>query len=499
MHKYFFILFVFILLTNPGYSAEYERLLQKGLKFAYNFQIDEAEDVFEQIIRKYPDDPRGYHYISNLYLWTYLSNKSDSIYKKFIDYTDTTIKKSEQFLSRNNKNDESVLYILGATYGYRSIAFVSTNKYLDAIWASRNSQSSLKKVIEINPENYDAYLGLGLFNFALGQVPSAFKWALSLIGFSGDKESGVKLIEKAAEKGIYAKVEASFYLSQIYSDFYEEYDKAEKLLFSITSKYPENILFQYSNAVLQIKKRNLNIAEKSLNKIITNEDSRFRQIIAFSNFLLGDVQYRKNKFEDAITFYNRFFQMTNEIDYIGIANYRIAVCYEITGDRLTASKHFLLAQNGNLDLSDDAYAKRRSEIFVKRNLSSYEIDLIKAANFSENANYKNAFEGLMYIIEHCEEEPIQAEAYYYLSDVAFHTGNFDDAVQFSGKAAALNSDNENWIKPFAFYIAAKASFKLNEIEQGRYFIKEAENIKNYDYEGRHKARLKLLNQKYSAS
>lgn len=499
MNKLFLPLLFFLFFVDFTYASELERLLQKGLNYSYNFQIDEAEEVFNEMINKFPDDPRGFHYISNLYLWTYLSNKNDTIYRKFIEYTDITIKKAEEFLSKNNNDREAILYILGATYGYRSIAFVNANKYLDAIWASRNSQSSLKKVIEMNPNNYDAFLGLGLFNFALGQVPSAFKWALTLIGFSGDKETGVEYISTAAAKGKYAKVEASFYLAQIYSDFYEEYDKAERLLNPLLNKYSGNVLFQYSNAVLQIKKRKLEIAEKSLLKIISNEDERFRQIIAYSYFLLGDVNYRNNKFEKAIEYYNTFFQLTNEIDYLGIANYRIGIAYEVIGDRTTSSKHFLLAQNGNLDLADDAYAKRRSDIFVKRQLNTFEIDLIRASNFTESGKYNSALEGLNYIIEMSKDEEIIAEAYYYLSDLSYHTGKFNEAMLYADTAASFNVANEKWIKPHSLYIAAKSSFRLTENEKTRYYLREAERIRNYDYEEKLKARLKMLGQKIRTS
>ena len=99
------------------------------------------------------------------------------------------------------------------------MAFGKAENFLDAVWATKKSESYLSEVMEINPKKNDAYLGLGLYNFAVAQIPSSFKWALNLAGISGDKETGVKYIEIAAENGNYAKVEAQYYLSQIQHGF----------------------------------------------------------------------------------------------------------------------------------------------------------------------------------------------------------------------------------------------------------------------------------------
>ena len=94
--------------------------------------------------------------------------------------------------------------------------------------------------MEINPENYDAYLGIGLFNFAAGQTPTAFRWALKLAGINGDTETGLSNIKVAAEKGKFSKVEAQYYYSQIAS----EYRYCFGISFSISKKISGEYSFQ---------------------------------------------------------------------------------------------------------------------------------------------------------------------------------------------------------------------------------------------------------------
>ncbi|MFO7444976.1 MAG: hypothetical protein R6W90_01360, partial [Ignavibacteriaceae bacterium] len=65
--------------------------------------------------------------------------------------------------------------------------------------------------------------------------------------------------------------------------------------------------------------------------------------------------------------------------------YRLALAFEITGDRNTARKYFSLSKNGNMDIEDDIFAKRRGEVYSKRTLSQSEIVVVKAGNLIESA------------------------------------------------------------------------------------------------------------------
>ncbi|MCK7526710.1 MAG: hypothetical protein MZV64_58490 [Ignavibacteriales bacterium] len=54
-----------------------------------------------------------------------------------------------------------------------------------------------------------------------------------------------------------------------------------------------------------------------------------------------------------------FLESTPTNDYNGIANYRLALSYELTDDRKNAEKYFSVSGSGNMDLEDDQLAKRK--------------------------------------------------------------------------------------------------------------------------------------------
>ena len=257
-----------ILFTSLNFAQpEIEKNISKALEQSYNFKWEDAEETLNKLIEKYPEDPRGYHYLSGIYLWYYLGSKNKTDYDRFVDYSDTTIDKAEKIIDEKPE-DEKTLYILGADYNYRAIVFTNAGNFLDAAWATKKSESYLSHLLSIDSLQYDAYLGLGLYNFAVGHIPSAFNWALSLVGFDGDKETGLKYIKIAAEKGKRSKVEAQYYLSQILSEVMFDYDGSKKYIKSLIKKYPDNLLFNYSLAVLELKQRNL----KGVRKIFKEDN-----------------------------------------------------------------------------------------------------------------------------------------------------------------------------------------------------------------------------------
>jgi tetratricopeptide (TPR) repeat protein len=474
----------FLIFTSLLFAQqEIDRQINKGLDACYDFRWNQADQIFRGLISRYPDDPRGYHFESSIYLWYYLGGNDKSDLDTFEVYSDKAISKGEAILGENEKS-EIAIYTLGANYNYRAIAFGKAGNFLDAAWATKKSESYLSQVLEINPKKSDAYLGLGLYNFAVAQIPPAFKWALNLVGISGDKDTGVKYIEMTAEKGSYAKVEAQYYLAQIKMDFLIEYESAAALLKSLVQRFPQNLLFNYSYAVLLMKQKRLTEAGKFLDKVIKAEGKQFSQIISLSWFLKGDINFRNNNLDSARSYYLHFLSTARDNDYTGIAAYRLAVCYEAEGNREESVKYFEKAQTGNMDLDDDIYARRKGEIYAKRTLASSELDLIFISNMIESGKYKAALDSLNALFPILQAEKLKAEALLYSSEASYYMGKYQEAIDFANQALGLDSSNEKWVIPFSYYYIAKAGNKLGNADLVRLNAEKADEENNYDYQNK---------------
>ena len=476
---------VFIFLFSSGIFSQQdiERQILKGLDACYNFNWDKADQTFQDLIKKYPDDPRGYHFESSIYLWYYLGSNDKNDLDEFEKYSDITLKKGEAIRDKDEK-DEMALYFLGANYNYRAIAFGKAGNFLDAAWATKKSESYLSQVIDLNPRNYDAYLGLGLYNFAVAQIPPAFKWALNLVGISGDQNTGVKYIQSAAEKGHYARIEAQYYFAQINMDFLIDYQSSSAVLKKLVRRYPGNLLFNYSYAVLLIKQRKLSDADSFLNKVINAHDDQFKQITFFSYFLKGDINFMNNRPDSAKSYYLQFLDGAKDNDYTGIASYRLAVCYEATGNRDEAVKYFQKAQTGNMDLDDDIYAKRKGEIYANRTLSSHELKLIYNSNMILSGKYKAAYDSLAAILPLIQAPKLKAEALLYMSEADYNMGNYKESIDLADSSLAIDPSNEKWIIPFSYYCLARANKKLGNTDEVKFNSEKAWDENQYDYQNK---------------
>lgn len=489
------IYFIFFFLGTFTFAQNgMNTLISEGLNYSYNFQNSKAQNSFKQIIKKYPSFPHGYHYYSTLYLWKYLSNSQKEDLELFLAYSDSAIAKGKKKLYENEK-DAEIQYIIGASYGCRSIALGKSESYLEMIWATRQSESYLEDALENNSELYDAYVGLGLFKFALSRVPSAFKWALSVIGFDPDQDEGLRLLNLTAQKGRFAKVEAKYYLAQIYSEYFQDYDSSEKLLRGLNNEYPENLLFLYSLAVNEMKRRNLNHAEKLLLKINSLHNNLYPQINAFTVFLLGDINFRRNNFKKAESYYKSFIEIAPDYNYTGIANLRRGISLLFEGDDNEAKISFEKARKGNTTLDDDAYAAKKGFLWLKNSPNEIDLTLIRMENNLENKKYKIVFDSLSLLLDSLKNERHIAYARILLSDAAFHLKKYDDALNFAVLSFQHKIHEESWIAPTGYVYSAKALIEKKNFTRAKEFLDDAEKLSDYDYASKIKSMIASLRQK----
>lgn len=476
--KYFFFFFIIIIVDSFG--ARFNQQIESGLRAAYNFEFNSATRIFKHVAQKYPNEPEGYHYLSMLYLWYYLGSKNEIEYSTFLRYSDIALDLAQKKLERKI-NSAHTNFILGQIYTYRAMAHAKKQNSLEAFWATKKAVDFYKETLSINPKYYDAYYGLGLFKYTLSYVPSLFNWALKVTNLSGSKQEGLQLLKKAYKYGKISKTESAFHLSRIYLDYIANYDSAEVYLSGITAKYPRNIIFNYQFAILNINKRNLNRADFYLDKVLSLKESKFVQTNSFAFFLKGEIEFRKNNFSKALEYYDKFLATTKDFDYSGITYFNMAICTAALNKSEEGKKYLLLARNGNDDISDDNYAKRRSAILFEKGISKLQLKIFKANNYLNNAEYSKSIDLLKPIIDSLKNSDEKGEALLILSDALLSSGRIREALKYSIVGGKLEYENEKWIYPSILYISAKAHKAAGKWKDARQILIEAERSNDSDF------------------
>ncbi|KAA0242744.1 MAG: DUF3808 domain-containing protein [Ignavibacteriales bacterium] len=471
-------------------QSDLKTRISTGLEALYNFNFKSSDKTFNSILSKYPDHPAGYHYKSISYLWFYLDSKDESNLNKFIELSDSAIEKAEIKL-KSDSSDLFSLYILSSVYGNRTFAYTRDENYFDAVFAARKFHLYSDELLAKDSLYYDAYMGKGLFNFAISQAPQTWSWAINLVGMAGDKKKGLQFLEIASKKGNFAKVEAKFYLSQIFSEFLLKYAQSKKLLNELIFRFPKNLLFRFALANLQVKTFDLSSASRNYMTIYSSTDTNFIQLKNYSAMLMGNILYAKGDYDESRKYYNRFLEQTVDDHFKSVVALKIGLSHLIEGDSLSALLYFDKTDEGNMDLDDDAYAKKKGEEYLTKLPASNELKLILINNMIDAGKFKAAVDSLEKFIELPVSDTLRAEAILCFSNALFYQGKFKKSLEYAVAVFNFN-ECELWVKPFACYYAARASKELNNNVDAEFFIGYAGQFRNYYYENKLKDKLSYL-------
>lgn len=144
---------------------------------------------------------------------------------------------------RQNPQDEQALFALALTNGIQGDYTARVERrYWASVKYGRLGDEFARKLLQQDPQFYDAYVWTGITNYICGSLPWPLRWSSRLFGLSGDKATGVANLRLAAEKGQYLSPYAKLLLSIAYL---REKNKpaAAALMAELSSEFPTNALF----------------------------------------------------------------------------------------------------------------------------------------------------------------------------------------------------------------------------------------------------------------
>lgn len=495
MKKLVLFLFIFITALQATYSqSNLQNQLQQGIDKVYNFEFDSAERVFNRIVDNYPNQPHGYYQLAQLHFWIFLGTRDPGEYIVFLKFADLAQEKIDKILD-TEENNYRLLSMAGNLTTFKAMAHATNNSSVDAFWASKKAVNYFEKALEANPKYYDAYLGLGLFDYAMSFVPDFLKWAVKLTGLSSNKPRGLNYIKLAYARGAQSRTEASFHLSKIYTDYLADYDSAYIYIRNIISRYPANSLFHYQYAVTLIKDKKFDTAYEELNKVIRINNTKIPQIIALAYYRRGEILFKRNKFEDAIKQYEKFLESTKELDFTGVAALNIAIANKMLGNESEYSKYLPLAKDGNQDVFEDSYARKKSEELIAKGISDDNLFIIRTKNNLDAGRYKTVRDSLKLLIDDVKNPERRILVLTYFAEAAFNLKLYSEANYAAEQILKSEIKNEKWVLSFANYVMAEVALSHGNKNEAREFLEEALDKNNYDFKDQIQADLENLSRR----
>lgn len=282
-----------------------------SIEEAYKGHYLEALKNTKKIIALVPEHPAGYLYTSVVLSWIIDTFYNYDYAKEFLEMTEKTISLSKSMIQKNRLDPWGYVY-LGGAYGFRGIYYSIVGDFFYAFIDGVKGNYNIKKAVDLNPEIYDNYFGVGTFEFWRAYYTGKFFW---LSGGDENKQKGIDKVLLAIEKGKYTSKEASFSLVRIYlSD--KKYRKAINTGSAILKKSPVSIKIRRFMGEAQIKVGDSEDAVKTflkMRELLVAHRLTTPAALLDANIRLAKAQLAMNKKNEAIKILNNSNRLVKKI------------------------------------------------------------------------------------------------------------------------------------------------------------------------------------------
>ena len=272
--------------ANPASDA----LRAKASGQIYNLDRDEAIATFRQAIAADPQDAAAHRGLAtglwlsitfqrgNMTVDDYLgrvtkptgpagpaASAAPDVVAAFQAAVERAIAIAQARLAQNPR-DADAHYQLGAAAGLRaSYAATVEGRVLGAFRAAREAYDEHEQVLSLDPRRKDAGLIVGTYRYIVSALALPVRWMAYVVGFGGDKDRGLNMIEEAAAYGGDNQEDARFALILLYNRE-RRYDDALKQLAILRATFPRNRLVWLEAGATNLRAGRPADAEKALNE-----------------------------------------------------------------------------------------------------------------------------------------------------------------------------------------------------------------------------------------
>lgn len=282
------------ILSNPTLHS----LVHQGIDLTWQQRYDEADSVFLQISREFPDHPAGYVYMAGALQSRAIDHEMQIDVARFDSLIELAKRKAKALIDQE-RDTKWGYFFLGTADGYSSYARVYRGDWIGGAMKGFASVSSFKDAIKLDSALYDSYAGIGAFYYWRSRRTEYFNW---LVG--DDRPEAFTFLRRTVDKGLYNKHTALSMLVAIYTDA-GWYEKAVECSRIGLMQYPANRTFLWGLATALHKLDKFSEAAEAYQKLLEAivgepDNNRYNEIVCRLNLAkvsmaLGDsTQVRRN-------------------------------------------------------------------------------------------------------------------------------------------------------------------------------------------------------------
>ena len=285
----------------------------EGINGVYSLDYPTAQQNIQKVFDVAPDHPFA-HFGNAMIAWSryeYEFETSDdrqrAVFEKILD---DSIKGIERW-KKKHPDDPNAYMGIGALYGLRALFSMRNRSWITAYFSGRKAIKNLERSLALDPTYYDAYFGLGIYQYFAGTLPAVIKILAKIVAIKGNPDEGVAQLNLAREKATFTSDSAKLILIEVQntrgSKFYNP-QKSLEFIRQLRAKYPNNPLMRYVEVICLYETGQYDQVTAQANEFLRliGTDPFYKDIyIARAYTALGTAQMAQGNFEQARTVFER--------------------------------------------------------------------------------------------------------------------------------------------------------------------------------------------------
>ncbi len=317
---HFFILLFCLNYISFGQTAEFDSLLNTGIKQIYNIKFEEAEKTFDLVESKYEQHPAGKFFKAMIIWWKISLDQNNEEYDELFEKKlEEVIDFCDDLLDENDENVDAISF-KGGALGFRGRLYALRKEWFDAALDGKDALPLVYEAFEIDSTNEDVKLGFGIYNYYAAAIPEKYPFIKPAMFFfpGGDKEKGIEQLKTAALKSKYAAVESEYFLLNLYYQFENNYNEALKYAYALNEKFPDNPLFEKYLGRIFVKKGDYKQASLYFFDIKRKCENNFpgysEKLLREASYYLGVNYLQQNEIDSSRTCFEICEAISKDLD-----------------------------------------------------------------------------------------------------------------------------------------------------------------------------------------
>jgi tetratricopeptide repeat protein len=347
----------------------YDQRIQDGIDLIYGLRFEQADTHFEAIIEAAPESPVGYFFRAMVAWWRVLVDLEDTAHDAaFYGRLEDCIQVCDQRLRQDPMNFDAILF-KGGAIGFRGRLRGNRRQYLKAARDGLRCLPLLEHSRRLEPTNRDILFGQGIYNYFAEVIPREIPLVrpLMLLLRKGNRALGLSQLADVADQGQYARVEAAYFLAQIFMLFEDDRAAAQEYLEYLNARYPANALFHLRLARLSAERgqwrKAVELFSSWVERSRRGESGYHCHGRLEALYYLGKNAFYGRRTERAAACFaevdslGQGLRRERDQEYVTLANLMLGMTCDVEGQRDQARARY--RRVGQLRNSGDAHARSR--------------------------------------------------------------------------------------------------------------------------------------------